>query len=948
MPDLLLRLATASWNGLPIASLAIFAFGGLMYLVINRAPTSSPTSSLEARRRPGWIARRRARGGIVHRRGHIGVGYVSALRSVRLSLAELAGHGLAVGGPKSGKTTFLRLLSQALCGQIPIIIVDPKGSAELANMVRCLGGQVWTLDGKLPADLLDPRPWQVPDLLLEAEEFNGEARVFRDAAHQRALWAAWSLALDGLPIDLVELRGRLDRSTLIAALERHRGRDSRIVDWLTRLGQYDRVAESGAADLDRALGTLLDGVAIRGSLRTCPEALRLDDVLDTRGLVLFSLDELTYPHATRKIAAWVLLAMGRLSRQLPVADSRDGPRAVLLVDELGALGSSARHLRPLVGRAREAGLAVVMATQGLSDLRAVQPALVDQVLQDTAWQIGFRQGSPRDAQMMQALFGQHWVEDVTRYSDGRSSYRPVERPRVPIDEWMNGLHPGDAWLRVAPVDRGWRQERVRVALPTIAEPDRESPPTVSAIERHRARIAESAADFGYQAGQSAEEYPSDIGELVAPPLGLPPRPPECPPELLAKMGADILAKVERRWSKRHHELGACLVWRDGEPTYRAAGGLYGRIYDPSIKRSDYAHRVVWRRCYGPIRIGPNGKPLEVDHLCEITLCQRPDHLEVVTRGENTRRRHARGKSNHETEAEVRPEMGKSTAAFAIALFAGVDRPAVDQRTVSLDELRWLLSHFQVLQDKRRGRCWSPTKYADGATSRGNAGVELVSCLVFDLDRVPPDKHKLADVYWLGHTTWSHKPDAPRWRVVIPLAQPVPARDWQDVWLRARAAMCPEADPACKDPSRAYWLPSHSGGVAAKATCHDGPVLDPHTLPELPTELCAATRTKPKFERQARQDMRGRGEAYMARVIGNLASMAPNSGRNVALNKAASALGAWVAADVLDQTEVEDALYGAATSNGLVAEDGQRQCWATIRSGLRHGLARPFDLDNDHA
>jgi len=38
----------------------------------------------------------------------------------------------------------------------------------------------------------------------------------------------------------------------------------------------------------------------------------------------------------------------------------------------------------------------------------------------------------------------------------------VERPRVSIDEWMNALEPGDAWLRVAPVDRGWRQERVRV------------------------------------------------------------------------------------------------------------------------------------------------------------------------------------------------------------------------------------------------------------------------------------------------------------------------------------------------------------------------------------------------------------------------------------------------------------------------------------------------------
>jgi hypothetical protein len=47
--------------------------------------------------------------------------------------------------------------------------------------------------------------------------------------------------------------------------------------------------------------------------------------------------------------------------------------------------------------------------------------------------------------------------------------------------------------------------------------------------------------------------------------------------------------------------------------------------------------------------------------------------------------------------------------FTIALFAGIDRPAVQQKTVSLDELRQLLSRFEVLADKRRGRCWSPTR-----------------------------------------------------------------------------------------------------------------------------------------------------------------------------------------------------------------------------------------------
>src|SRR5438876_5212917 len=126
--------------------------------------------------------------------------------------------------------------------------------------------------------------------------------------------------------------------------------------------------------------------------------------------------------------------MGRLARQIPhMGDTR----ALLLVDEVGALGSAARHLRGLVGRARESGLAVVLATQGPSDLEAVDRALLPQVLQDTAWQLAFRQRSPQDAERVQAVFGQAWVEDLTRWSDGRSSSRQVERPRVSIDEWMN-------------------------------------------------------------------------------------------------------------------------------------------------------------------------------------------------------------------------------------------------------------------------------------------------------------------------------------------------------------------------------------------------------------------------------------------------------------------------------------------------------------------------------
>ena len=44
--------------------------------------------------------------------------------------------------------------------------------------------------------------------------------------------------------------------------------------------------------------------------------------------------------------------------------------------------------------------------------------------------------------------------------------------------------------------------------------------------------------------------------------------------------------------------------------------------------------------------------------------------------------------------------------------------------------------------------------------------------------------------------------------------------------------------------------------------------------------------------------------------------------------------------------VDDALCAAAVADGLAAGDGERQCWATIRSGLSKGLQRPINLDAD--
>ncbi len=57
---------------------------------------------------------------------------------------------------------------------------------------------------------------------------------------------------------------------------------------------------------------------------------------------------------------------------------------------------------------------------------------------------------------------------------------------------------------------------------------------------------------------------------------------------------------------------------------------YGAFFDGS--RVNGAHRILYELVVEPI---PNG--LQIDHLCRNRGCINPDHLEVVTPGENTRR-----------------------------------------------------------------------------------------------------------------------------------------------------------------------------------------------------------------------------------------------------------------------------------------------------------------------
>jgi len=270
--------------------------------------------------------------------------------------------------------------------------------------------------------------------------------------------------------------------------------------------------------------------------------------------------------------------------------------------------------------------------------------------------------------------------------------------------------------------------------------------------------------------------------------------------------------------------------------------------------------------------------------------------------------------------------------FEIATFASLTSTRVVRRTLDVDALRQLLSQHVRLSRKEAAGGWSPTRYWAAATTRGNDGVAGVCALVYDLDHHEPPRERLAPWCWIGHTTYRHTPEDPRWRIVLPLAVEASASDFPKLWQRGQAALAPQADRQCKDVSRMYYLPSCPHNACPEVEWHGGRLLEVGMLPALPepTRRGAVLSRRGPLESATLQDVH-----YAGVVLDGLASTAPGA-RNAALFRAAAALGRRVAAGQLPEPDVEQGLYAAAERCGLVADDGERAVQRTIRSGLDTG------------
>lgn len=111
-----------------------------------------------------------------------------------------------------------------------------------------------------------------------------------------------------------------------------------------------------------------------------------------------------------------------------------------------------------------------------------------------------------------------------------------------------------------------------------------------------------------------------------------------------------------------------------------------------------------------------------------------------------------------------------------------------------------------------GPAWAPIELLPGAIDRRASSIAAVTAAVFDLDGIPDDLGWMAQILNQGlactlHSSHRHTPSEVRLRLIIWLDEPVPAAHWTSFWGALVALYDIPCDPACKDVSRLYFLPS---------------------------------------------------------------------------------------------------------------------------------------------
>jgi type IV secretory pathway TraG/TraD family ATPase VirD4 len=345
-------------------------------------------------RRHGWITD-----------GQLIVGHDRKKLPVTIPIGHTSGrHTLVVGATGSGKTvTETWITSRLIEHGHAAIIIDPKGDQLLRTECRAAANRVdrpfleWTSTGPCTYNPYgEGGASEVADKALAGELFT-EPHYQRQA--QRYLGhAVRTLQGTGQTVSPRVLAEAM-RPDLLDALARELpDQDAPAVhEYLDSLDERQKRDLKGVRD---RLSILAES-DLGPHLEPTPgkPAIRLQTIVAERGVAYFRLDADRQPLVSQMLAAALISDLITL-----VADrQRDPVPTVVVVDEFAAV--AAAHVARLFGRARSAGISLLLGTQELADLQTAADGLRDQILGNLDAVIAHRQNVPESAELIAGIAG---------------------------------------------------------------------------------------------------------------------------------------------------------------------------------------------------------------------------------------------------------------------------------------------------------------------------------------------------------------------------------------------------------------------------------------------------------------------------------------------------------------------------------------------------------------
>jgi hypothetical protein len=152
------------------------------------------------------------------------------------------------------------------------------------------------------------------------------------------------------------------------------------------------------------------------------------------------------------------------------------------------------------------------------------------------------------------------------------------------------------------------------------------------------------------------------------------------------------------------------------------------------------------------------------------------------------------------------------------------------------------SQHKVVSHKESAPLFSMNVYKEGG-SRGNESIDFMSGAVLDFDGKHAHAKTLNEVLpcfesyaWLAYTTFSHTPENPRFRIVLPFEKSVSPQLYREYIFPAikaylqRMLKCDdlkELDNASEKPSQIFYVPCAKDLSQAVFAKNDAPFMEPH-------------------------------------------------------------------------------------------------------------------------